>query len=354
MSNALDPIALLRELVAIPSVSGDEAAVAQRLTAAMSGAGAGVEIEGRNVVGQWGDGDKRLLFVTHIDTVPANPGWTRDPYDPGSESDKVWGLGSSDAGGSVVAMAAACVQLLAEGLPTGCSLMYIAACDEEIGGEGMPILGPKLPPIAGAVTGEPTSMDICPGQRGFVRMEGLAKGRAGHASRPWEGVNAIQRAARDIEALACLPMPVPHPLLGPTTIQVTKVSGGTATNVIPAECNFTLDIRTTPDCDNTAVAAKVRDVCRSEMTVGSDRIKPCSTPVEAAVVQAARTVMPEAPIRGFGGVSDMAFLGGAPAIVCGPGDPTKSHQADEWIATEAVTAAAAQYVAIAKEFWNVA
>ena len=134
--------------------------------------------------------------------------------------------------------------------------------------------------------------------------------------------------------------------------QVTKVSGGTATNVIPAECRFTLDIRTTPDCDNTAVVAKVRGVCRSALTVGSDRIHPCSTPFEAAIVQAARAAMPDAPVRGFGGVSDMAFLGGAPAIVCGPGDPTRSHQADEWIATEAVTAAVQQYVAIAREFWN--
>lgn len=352
--SALDPIALLRALVAIPSVSGDEAGVAARLQEAMEAAGAAVTIRGRNVVGQWGDGDRRLLFVTHIDTVPAGPGWTRDPYDPGTDADRVWGLGASDAGGSVVAMAAACAALLAGGLPDGCSLMYIAACDEEIGGEGMPILGPTLPAIAGAVTGEPTAMDICPGQRGFVRMEGVATGRAGHASRPWEGINAIQRAVRDIGALACLPMPVPHPLLGPTTIQVTRVAGGTATNVIPAECRFTLDIRTTPDCDNTAVVAKVRDVCRSAMTVGSDRIRPCTTPVEAAIVRAARTVMPGAPVRGFGGVSDMAFLGGAPAIVCGPGDPSRSHQADEWIATEAVTAATRQYAAIAKEFWNVA
>ncbi|MHC5021697.1 MAG: M20/M25/M40 family metallo-hydrolase, partial [Planctomycetota bacterium] len=313
--SGLDPIALLRELVAIPSVSGDEARVAAHLSERMAAAEAAVVVDGRNVVGQWGEGDKRLLFVTHIDTVPANPGWTRDPYDPGSDDDRVWGLGASDAGGSVVAMAAACVELLKTGLPDGCSLMYIAACDEEIGGEGMPLLGPKLPPIAGAVTGEPTAMDICPGQRGFVRMEGLAKGRAGHASRPWEGVNAIQRAARDIEALGCLPMPVPDPLLGPLTIQVTKVQGGTATNVIPAECRFTLDIRTIPECDNTAVVQKVQDACRSEMTVGSDRIRPCSTPEDAAIVQAAKRVMPEAPVRGFGGVSDMAFLGGAPAIV---------------------------------------
>ena len=73
-----------------------------------------------------------------------------------------------------------------------------------------------------------------------------------------------------------------------------------------------------------------------------------------ALSSTAKTVMPDAPIRGFGGVSDMAFLGGAPAIVCGPGDPKLSHQADEWIAAEKIVRATEQYIAIAKEFWNVA
>lgn len=351
-SRADDPVALLRDLVRLESVSGHEAAAADRLAAWLGAHALAAGRDGRNLVGHWGDGDRRLLLCSHLDTVPVAPGWTRDPFDPGDDPGMVHGLGSSDAKASIAAMAAAAVRLTRDGLPPGASLWFVAACDEEVGGDGMPRLGPALPPLAGAVIGEPTDLDVCPGQRGFVRIEGLARGVAGHASRPWEGRNAIAMAARDIEALHCLPLPPPDPLVGPATVTVTKVAGGTATNVIPAECRFTVDVRTTPACDNSAIVEKMRGVCRSELTVASDRIRPVATPLEAAVVQAACRALPDRPVRGFGGVSDLAFVRTGPGLVCGPGDPTRSHKANECIEAARVRAAAEAYVRIAHELWR--
>ena len=352
MSRDAEPVALLRDLVRLESVSGHEAAAADRLAAWLEGHGLPARRDGRNVLGTWGDGPRRLLLCSHLDTVPVAPGWTRDPFDPGDDPAVVHGLGASDAKASIAAMAAAAVRLVRGGLPRGASLLFAAVCDEEVGGAGMPVLGPTLPPLAGAVIGEPTDLDICPGQRGFVRIEGLARGVAGHASRPWEGRNAIAMASRDIEALHCLPLPTPDPLVGPATVTVTKVAGGTATNVIPAECRFTVDVRTIPARDNAAMVQQIRAACRSEITVGSDRIKPVATPPDAPIVQAARRALPDKPVRGFGGVSDLAFVTTGPGLVCGPGDPTRSHKANEHIETARVREAVDAYVRIAQELWR--
>ncbi len=347
-----DPVALLRELVRLRSVSGEEAAVRDRLAAWIRERGGTSRTEGRNLLWSVGDGPRRLLLTSHTDTVPVAPGWDGDPFDPGTDPARIRGLGSSDAKASVVAMAAACVRLAREGLPRGASVLLAAVCDEEVGGEGMPVLAPKLPPCAGAVVGEPTGFAVCPAQRGLVRIEAVAHGKAGHASRPHEGVNAIEIATDDLARIRALPLPPPHPLVGAATICATEIRGGTARNVIPAECRFTLDVRTTPGFDNVAAVAAIRAVCRSELAVVKDRIRPVETPADAAVVRAARAALPGAPVRGFGGVSDLAFLGGIPGIVLGPGDPARSHQPDEWIEADAVRRAVEVLVAVAREFFR--
>ncbi|MCI0341680.1 MAG: M20/M25/M40 family metallo-hydrolase [Planctomycetales bacterium] len=348
-----DPVALLRELVGLRSVSGEEAGVRDRLAAWIRERGGAPTIEGRNLLWALGDGPRRLLLTSHTDTVPVAPGWTGDPFGPGTDPGRVLGLGSSDAKASVVAMAAACVRLAREGLPPGASLLLAAVCDEEVGGEGMPILAPGLPPCAGAVVGEPTGFAVCPAQRGLVRIEAVARGRAGHASRPHEGMNAIEIATDDLARIRALPLPPPHPLVGAATICVTEIRGGTARNVIPAECRFTLDIRTTPALDNARAVSGIRAACRSELAVVKDRIRPVETPADAAIVLAARAALPASPVRGFGGVSDLAFLGGIPGIVLGPGDPARSHRPDEWIEAEAVRRAVEVLVTVAREFFQV-
>lgn len=345
-----DPAALCRAMVPLRSVSGEEAAVAAHLAAWCRGHGLAPRIEGRNVRLEVGTGERRLLLASHLDTVPVTPGWTRDPFAPGDDPAAIHGLGASDAKASIAAMAVACVRLAARGLPSGTAVWFAAVCDEEVGGQGMPVVAPTLPPMAGAVVGEPTALAICPGQRGLVRATGVATGRAGHASRPWEGRNAIQAAAADVERIGAMPLPPPDPLLGAATVCVTEIAGGTARNVVPAECRFTIDVRTIPAFDNAAAAETLRKTCRSAIHVASDRIRPVATPLEAAIVQAARSALPQAPVRGFGGVSDLAFLRGIPGIVCGPGEPARSHQPDEWIAADAVRAGADAFERIALAF----
>jgi acetylornithine deacetylase/succinyl-diaminopimelate desuccinylase-like protein len=216
-------------------------------------------------------------------------------------------------------------------------------CDEETGGEGIEAIRDALPPFSAAVVGEPTGLDVCPGQRGLLRAAVVARGRAAHASRPWEGENAIERAARDVLAIQALDLGEPDPLLGPPTLQATMIEGGVRHNVIPAECTIQLDGRPTPGCDNRRMLERLRAAVGGEVVVRSTRFEPVVTPEDAEVVQAARAASPTGKVRGFGGVSDLFWVRHVPGIVMGPGTSAMSHAPDESVEALQVEAAEAAY-----------
>jgi acetylornithine deacetylase len=328
---SLDAVALLRRLVRIERWSGQEEEARDLVAATLREHGATPRISGRNVRAETGPaGAPALLLNSHLDTVRAGAGWTRDPRDPGDDPDRVHGLGSNDAGGSGVAMLEAFISLAGEGLPV--RLVLALTCDEETGGEGLEALRPELGELHAAVIGEPTAMAICPAQRGLMRFEVTVSGRSAHASRPWQGENAIEGALEDAARLVALSFPGEHPLLGRATLALTRIEGGTAPNVIPDRCRITGDARPTPLHPNEEIVAAVRDaVRRGEVTTMRARMTPVETPLDAAVVEAAREVLPEAPITGFGGVSDLFHVRDVAGLVLGPGAPERSHAPDEWI-----------------------
>lgn len=323
------PREVLAELVRIPSPSGKEAGAIDYLRDVLAGAGTAPVVRGRNVhATRGGGGRRRLLLNSHVDTVPATPAWTRDPFAAAVENDRLYGLGAGDAKSAVVGLAFA---FLTAELPAGAELVFAATCDEETGGEGLEKLIGELPHADAAIVGEPTAMRVCPAQKGLVKLELTARGRAGHASRPWEGENAIELAARDVLALAALELPGEDPLLGRATLAVTMIAGGVRSNVIPPECRLTIDGRSTPAWPNDRLIDAVRGATRGEVAVKSSRFQPVSTPADSPIVRAALHALGATAPGAFGGVSDLFHLGGIPGIVLGPGDPTQSHQADESI-----------------------
>ena len=342
-----DVVALLRELVAIPSVSGEEAAVRDHLLAWLRGRGVDARADGRNVLavieGAAGSAaDRGLLLCTHHDVVPVGPGWTRDPWDAALSDGRVWGRGSNDAKSSVAAMCVAAAR--ADRRQLHGRLVLALVCDEETGGQGAEVLAPRLPPVSACVVGEPSGLDVCPGQRGLLRAAVVARGRSCHASRPWEGENALAKSARDVLAIAALDFPGEHPLLGRATLAATMIAGGTRPNVIPGECTLQVDGRPTPDCDNGRMLAMLREaVAGSEVVVKSERFRPVLTPPDAEIVRVARAASPTGIVRGFLGVSDLFHLRHLPGVVMGPGTSAASHAPDEWVAVEQVEAAAEAY-----------
>jgi acetylornithine deacetylase/succinyl-diaminopimelate desuccinylase-like protein len=272
------------------------------------------------------------------------PGWTREPWDAALEGGRVHGRGSNDAKSSVAAMCVAAVA--ADRARLRGRLVLAMVCDEETGGEGIEACVGDLPPVSACVVGEPTGLDACPGQRGLLRASVTVRGRSCHASRPWEGRNALEDAARDVLAIQGLVLDDEHPLLGRPTLQATVIAGGTRPNVIPGECTIQVDGRPTPGLDNEAMLAALRAAVRGEVVVKSERFRPVVTPPEAEIVRLARAASPTGVVRGFQGVSDLYHLRHLPGVVMGPGTSAASHAPDEWVDVGQVDAAVRAYATL--------
>jgi acetylornithine deacetylase len=337
----LDPVALLKELVAIPSVSGKEGPLQERLAAVLRAEGLSPAISGRNLWASAGSGRPVLLLNAHVDTVPPSGKWTRDPFVPAEEGGRLTGLGAGDDKASVAAMAAALAAFAARGGPG--TLVFAATCDEETGGEGLEVLRRELPPADAAVVGEPTELRVATAQRGLIRIEAEAEGRAAHAARPHQGVNAIYGALEDVQRLREMRFEDPHPLLGLPTVTVTEIQGGAGRNVVPPSCRFTVDVRTTPNYDNDYFVPELRRRIRSRVPTLRARMTPVETRADDRLVVAALEATGTAAPVGFGGVSDMFHLRDLPCVVLGPGEPARSHQADESVPLDQVARAAGVY-----------
>ena len=347
----IDPIPLLTALVAIPSVTGEEHAVAAHLADWLRGHGFDPRVDDRNqeVRVQGRAPGPTLLFSTHVDTVPVGPGWTREPFAPTEEAGRLYGRGANDAKASVAAMAAAMVALRADPPATG-TVVFAPTCEEERGRLGLERFLPSLGPLDAALVGEPTGLHPAVAQNGLLLLDLTARGRQGHAARPRQAVNAIEIAARDIAALSALTWLPEDPDIGPMTLAVTQIAAGTAHNVIPGACTLVVDIRTIPQIPPAEVVARVRATVASEVVVRSDRLAPVRTPEGARILGAVQSVLPAARPFGSPTLSDWAHLRGIPAVKIGPGLSEVSHTADEWVEVAEVRRAAAAYEAIARAF----
>lgn len=346
-----DPVALLRELVAIPSVTGDEHAIARFLAGWLEARGVAVRVDDRNVEARVRGASPGpvLLWSSHLDVVPPGEGWSADPFVPRVVDGKMFGRGANDAKASVAAMAVALVALH-RAPPARGEIVFAATCEEERGRLGLERFLPSLGPIDAALVGEPTELQPAVAQNGLLVLELTAKGRAGHAARPHLALNAIDVAARDVLALHALSWEPPDPFVGPMTLAVTQIAAGHAHNLIPAECRLVVDVRTIPQLPPAQVVERIRAAVASEVHVRSDRLAPVATPEGAAILAAVSAARPDAVPFGSPTLSDWAHLKGIPAVKIGPGISEVSHTVDEWIALEQVPRAAALYEQVARRY----
>ncbi len=344
-------IALLGALVAIPSVTTEEAAIASFLADWFQERGLAVRQDDRNLeirVRGRAPGPV-LLFSSHLDTVPVGPGWTVEPFVPAIGDGRMTGRGANDAKASVAAMAHAMLALHADPPARG-EVVFAATCEEERGRQGLERFLPSLGRIDAAIVGEPTSLEPAVAQNGLLILDLVAGGRAGHAARPQLADNAIERAARDVLALQALRWEPVDPHVGPMTLAVTQISAGTAHNVIPGECRLVVDIRTIPAISPADVVARIRATVASDVVVRSDRLAPARTPEGAAILAAILAELPGCRPFGSPTLSDWAHLVGIPAVKIGPGISEVSHTADEWVELAQVERAAGVYERIARRF----
>lgn len=352
---------LLRQMVRFPSLSRQEGEIAAFVEALGRTHGLRVWRLDDNVVWELGEGAEGggpgdvLLFNSHLDVVPPSAEMPHGAFD-GHEADGVlWGRGTVDAKASGAAMLAAMLALKREGwTPEGGGTLLVAltACEEMGGGyNGLEALRPHLPPLAGALVGEPTEMHPCLAQKGLLILHVDAKGRTAHAARPHLGDNAIWRLARDLDRLRALRFDRDDPFFGLPTLTPTVLEAGSARNVVPDTARVTLDIRSTPAYTHDELIEIVRAAVEGAVVVHSARYVPVATPETARVVQAVRAAHPGGVPFGSPTASDWTFLADVPTVKIGPGPSERSHTPDERIELHKVDEAAAVYAATARAFF---
>lgn len=347
-------VQLHKDLVSIPSLSGEERAAADYIQSYVADQGIEAGRVDDNVFFWIGDGTNTLLLNTHLDVVPPSADHRFDPFDPVEQDGRIYGRGSVDAKASAASMTAALLSLARDGFTPkeGRVLVALTTC-EETGGDynGLESLRPHLPSISAALVGEPTNLRPCVAQKGLLILNATAHGRSAHAARSHLGENAIERAARDISRCANLVFNREDPFLGVPSITVTTIQGGSARNVVPDSCRFTLDIRSTPAYTHDELTEMVDEALESEIEVHSRRIVPVSTPLDARIVQSCLSALPDTEPFGSPTASDWIFLSDVPTVKIGPGSSELSHTGAEHIEVKELEEAVDAYRGIITEYF---
>ncbi len=325
-----EAIELLKQLIATPSFSREEGATADLLAAFFHQKNIPTERKGNNVWARakhWQHDRPTLLLCSHHDTVRPVAGWQRDPFQPTVEEGKLFGLGSNDAGASLVSLATVFAHFYEEKkLPW--NLIFLGAAEEEVSGnQGVAMVLPQLGRIDCGIVGEPTGMQMAVAEKGLLVVDATAQGKAGHAARE-EGENAIYTALQDIEFLRSYQFEKNSDLLGPVKMTVTQIEAGTQHNVVPDTCRFVVDIRTNEQYTNEDIFVILQTNLRSELRARSLRLNSSSIPLNHPLVQQGKAL----GLRSYGSptLSDSALMP-FPTLKIGPGESERSHTADEFV-----------------------
>lgn len=321
-------IELLKKLIAIPSLSREEKEAADFLEGYLRDAGyAPQRIQNNIWIESEAESDKpTILLNAHIDTVKPSSGYTRDPFKAEQEGDTIYGLGSNDDGGSVVAMLDAFKRLSAKTQPY--RLIYSLAAQEEVGGtEGIEAMIPLFGHVDLGIIGEPTGMNMSVAEKGLMVLDCCARGKSGHAARN-EGINAIYKAFEDIEWFRNYRFEKISEYCGEVRMSVTQINAGSQHNVVPDRCDFVVDIRGNGIYNNLDILEEIGKHVSCEF-------KPRSTRHNGASIDINHPIVRNGLSLGLGtfGSPTTSNQSVCPftTVKIGPGESSRSHTADEFI-----------------------
>ena len=336
-----EAVALLKEMVAIPSPSFREDAVCSHISDWMTSKGIQHERMGNNIVAERivDPGQPTLMLCAHIDTVEPCEGYSFDPYNPENcPEDMVQGLGSNDDGASVVSMLGAYRSFAVAQV----NLILVLTCEDERSGEdGMTGLWPQLKSkIDYAIVGEPTGMKAATSERGLLVIDAIAHGVSGHAARN-EGKNALYIALEDIETLRKYEFGKVSPKMGKVNLNVTQINAGSAHNVIPDRCDFVIDIRPTEQYSNQEILAELQKICKSELKARNLSNRSSATYEDSKL----QVVAEKLGIETFSSATTSDWMRiSCDAIKMGPGESTRSHRKDEFVYVDEIRNAIETYI----------
>lgn len=332
---------LLKEMIVTPSFSKEEKHVADKIEAYLIQRELTPQRIGNNIWVKTDHDPNRptLLLNSHIDTVKPVNGWERNPFAASEEGDFLYGLGSNDAGASLVSLLHSFIFLSQKEQPY--NLIFLASCEEEVSGQnGIELALRELSPINFALVGEPTNMQPAIAEKGLMVLDCIAKGKAGHAARN-EGINAIYEAMHDIEWFRSYHFPKISPLLGEVKMSVTMINAGTQHNVIPDECHFVVDVRSNEYYNNKELFQTISDTIKSDVSARSFRLN--SSGIEPNHPFVKRSLLLGLLPFGSPTLSDQALMP-FPSVKMGPGDSSRSHTANEYIKKSEIREAIEIYI----------
>jgi acetylornithine deacetylase/succinyl-diaminopimelate desuccinylase-like protein len=361
---------LARELIALPSVNpaflpnnhpdAGEGRVADFLAATAAKAGLDVHLQtvlpGRsNVLARLAPAGKikqRILLAPHMDTVTAI---SRDQFVPRLRYGRIYGRGACDTKGSIASMLGALTALArSNDRPAATEIVFAGLVDEEHAQSGSRALAASRFKADLAIIGEPTRLRVVTAHKGSLWLHLETRGKAAHGACPELGRNAVHEMARVVDLLqtdyAGQLRRQRHPLLGCATVSVGSMQGGTQPNIVPAQCQASVDRRTLPGETPASVRRELAALFRRHklrVSIADEKVCPCCPLETSAKLPLVRQFLQAAGQKTPTGVNyfcDASVLAqaGVPGIVFGPGDIAQAHTADEWIAVKSMQAATAR------------
>lgn len=313
------------------------------------------------------DPSRRIVFEAHCDTAGIE-GMAIPPFEPEIREGRMYGRGTCDTKSGLAAMMCALVDLKQSNQTPPCEVWVVSAIDEELSYRGVLKLCDDLK-AAAAVVAEPTELKMAVASKGCLRWTIVVQGKAAHSSKPHLGLNSITHMCRVLssfekerERLSALQ----HPLLGPPTLNIGTIQGGSQVNIVPELCSAEIDRRLIPGETPDGVFATYRrliDALQCEypewtVTVRAPSLEdwPLETPSDADVVLRTSTILKEVGLASegvgvpFGSDASKFSRAGIPSIVLGPGSIDQAHTDDEYVELEQVERAFVVYRELMKAF----
>lgn len=343
-----EAIELLKNLISKQSFSGEENETALLLMQWFSTHNIKFESNNHNVWAKnkyFDPSKKTILLNSHHDTVKPNKNYTKNPFNPEVVDGKLYGLGSNDAGGCLVSLLATFTYFYNRDDLKYNFVIVASAEEESSGSNGLNSMLKIIPEIDFVIIGEPTLMQLAIAEKGLLVLDCEAKGTAGHAAHGI-GDNAIYNAFTDINWFQNFEFPKISETLGKVKMTVTQINAGSQHNVIPAKCNYVVDVRVSDAYTNKEVLEIIQKNVKSKVIERSLRLNSSSIPKNHPVVKAG--IKLGRITYGSPTLSDQSVLS-CPSLKLGPGDSLRSHTADEFIYINEIKEGIDLYIKILNE-----
>ncbi|MGQ4832270.1 MAG: M20 family metallopeptidase [Candidatus Asgardarchaeia archaeon] len=321
-----------------------------------------------NVIAHINGGSKglKILLNGHLDVVPATQGWSVNPFDITIKNGRIYGRGTVDMFGGLVAMIAATKQFLDVHKSFNGSIIFTAVVDEEAGGSGTKHLVKKGVDADFGFVSEPSNNKLFICERGIMWYKFKVYGKAAHGSLPHEGVNAIEVLINLLNTIKQIKLEYsPHKYLGFHTINFGTISGGRKVNIVADYAEAEVDIRTTPIIKHEEIKNKINNVVQALSKLYDAEIKHSliiealpfeidenSDFVKRTVRAITKAIGFPPKLDGMPGATDARFFveQGIPTLIYGPGPIEKAHKDDEFVTMDSLIKTYRAYYSILEHF----